>query len=96
MKNAVAASLLLLLAAPAHADESQIQLREGPGRVLVQANCITCHSLDYIPMNSVFLDHAGWQKVVDKMIRVMGAPIRPEDVGPIVDYLAAAYGRPAG
>lgn len=97
MRNSAAACLLVLLCyLPAQADESRIELREGPGKVLVQANCITCHSLDYIPMNSVFLDRAGWQKVVDKMINVMGAPVRPGDVAPIVDYLSTAYGRPAG
>ena len=72
------------------ADESAVQLRDAPGRQLVQANCMTCHSLDYIQMNSVFLDREGWQKSVDKMVKVMGAPIRAEDVAPIVDYLVAA------
>jgi hypothetical protein len=74
------------------ADESQIRLREGPRQELVRANCSICHSLDYIQMNSVFLNREGWQKSVDKMIKVMGAPIRPEDVPAIVEYLTAAYG----
>jgi hypothetical protein len=77
------------------AGESDVKLRDGPGRELVQANCVMCHSLDYIQMNSVFLDREGWQKSVDKMIKVMGAPIRTEDVAPIVDYLTAAYGKQA-
>ena len=34
-----------------------------------------CHSLDYIPMNSVFLDRKGWEASVTKMMKVMGAPI---------------------
>ncbi len=34
-----------------------------------------CHSLDYIPMNSLFLDRKGWEGSVNKMIKVMGAPI---------------------
>lgn len=94
MRYPLAICMLGLLAAPAAgADESQVRLREGPGLALVQAGCITCHSLDYIQMNSVFLDRPGWQKTVDKMIKVMGAPVRPEDVGPIVDYLVTAYGR---
>ena len=85
----------LVLAAPAClAGESAVQLKDAPGKALVQANCAMCHSLDYVQMNSVFLDREGWQKSVDKMIKVMGAPIRAEDVAPIVDYLAAAYGRP--
>lgn len=94
MRKALA--LLIVLFVPAGvslADESKVQLRNGPGKELVRANCVMCHSLDYIQMNSVFLDRAGWQKSVDKMIKVMGAPIRPEDVAPIVDYLTAAYGK---
>jgi len=85
--------LLALLAAGCLAGESVIKLKDGPGRELVQANCAMCHSLDYIQMNSVFLDREGWQKSVDKMIKVMGAPVRAEDVAPIVDYLTAAYGK---
>ena len=86
--------LTFLLAAPAClAGESAVQLKDAPGKALVQANCAMCHSLDYVQMNSVFLDREGWQKSVDKMVKVMGAPIRPEDVPPIVDYLAAAYGK---
>jgi mono/diheme cytochrome c family protein len=84
----------LLLATTASAAESDVRLRPGAGRELVQANCAACHSLDYIQMNSPFLDREGWQKSVDKMIKVMGAPIRPEDVAPIVAYLATAYGKP--
>lgn len=93
----LAAGLLAALPALAAADgEGDIALREAPGRALVQARCVMCHSLDYIQMNSVFLDRAGWQKSVEKMINVMGAPLPPEEVAPIVDYLAAAYGtRPA-
>ncbi|MGR8952958.1 MAG: c-type cytochrome [Gammaproteobacteria bacterium] len=83
----------LLIASTALADESRIQLKEGPGKALVAGNCAICHSLDYIPMNSGVLDKSGWQKTVDKMIKVMGAPIRPEDIDPIVAYLAKNYGK---
>jgi len=84
---------LLLIASTALADESRIQLKEGQGKTLVVANCMMCHSLDYIQMNGGLLDKSGWQKVVDKMIKVMGAPIKPEDVDPIVAYLAKNYGK---
>jgi hypothetical protein len=97
MRKSFALLPVLLLAASsvpgALAGETAVKLKDGPGRELVQANCVMCHSLDYIQMNSPFLDREGWQKSVDKMIKVMGAPIRPEDVAPIVDYLTAAYGR---
>ena len=86
-------ALLLLAAAPALAQESQLRLRDGPGRQLVEANCVMCHSLDYIPMNSPFLDRKGWEASVNKMIKVMGAPVRDEDVAAIVDYLVQSYGK---
>ena len=83
----------LLFFNPVLADESDIKLKGGPGKDLVVANCAMCHSLDYIQMNSIFLDRQGWKKTVDKMIKVMGAPIRPEDVEPIVTYLTKNYGK---
>jgi cytochrome c5 len=86
-------ALLLFAAAPALAQESQLRLRDGPGRQLVEANCVMCHSLDYIPMNSPFLDRRGWEASVNKMIKVMGAPIAESDAQNIVDYLAGRYGK---
>jgi hypothetical protein len=88
-----AIALALLLPAAALADESQVKLKDAPGRDLVLGNCVMCHSLDYIPMNSVFLDRKGWEGSVNKMIKVMGAPIAADDVKPIVDYLSANYGK---
>ncbi len=58
----------------------------------VQASCVACHSLDYIVMNSPIQDRAGWEKTVTKMVKVMGAPIEPDDVVAIVDYLGKNYG----
>ncbi|HEV8645691.1 MAG TPA: cytochrome c [Burkholderiales bacterium] len=86
-------ALLLIAAAPALAQESQLRLRDGPGRQLVESNCVMCHSLDYIPMNSPFLDRKGWEASVNKMIKVMGAPIAEADAQKIVDYLAGQYGK---
>jgi mono/diheme cytochrome c family protein len=82
-----------LLTAPALADEAQVKLKEGEGRQLVEANCVMCHSLDYVQMNSVFLDRKGWEASVTKMIKVMGAPIRAEDVPQLIDYLITHYGK---
>lgn len=84
---------LLFLPVSGWADESQIRLKEGPGKDLVAANCVMCHSLDYIPMNSPFLDQAGWKKEVGKMAKVMGAPIKEEDEAAIVNYLTSRYGK---
>lgn len=84
---------LMLAAAPGLAQESKLVLKEAPGREKAQA-CVACHSVDYIRMNSRFLDKAGWTASVNKMINVFGAPIAKEDVEPIAEYLAANYGKP--
>ena len=83
----------LLAAGAALAGEDAIELKAGAGRDLVQANCVACHSLDYIPMNSPFLDRKGWEGSVNKMIKVMGAPIAEGDAKAIADYLSANYGK---
>jgi len=85
---------LLVAASVARADEKQFKLKDGPGRDLVKANCVMCHSLDYIQMNSPFLDRKGWEASVNKMIKTFDARVKPEDVPKIVDYLAKAYGKP--
>ena len=65
----------------------------GPGLDKVEANCGACHSLDYIQMNSPFLDAAGWNAEVAKMIKAFGAPVDDADAKAIVDYLTKNYGR---
>ena len=86
---------LVLLAAPAapYPDENRVQLKPGPGRDLVIGRCAACHSQDYIPMNSPFLDRKGWEAEVNKMVKVYGAPMEPDEVAKIVDYLATNYAK---
>jgi cytochrome c5 len=90
----IMAVVALALGGAAQADESDVQLTQADGVERVQASCTICHSLDYIVMNSPFQDRAGWDKTVMKMVKVMGAPLSPEDSAAIVDYLAAHYGKP--
>ena len=85
--------LALLAAAPAAPDENRVQLKDGPDRNLVIGRCAACHSQDYIPMNSPFLDRKGWEAEVNKMVKAFGAPMEPEEMTRIVDYLAANYGK---
>jgi mono/diheme cytochrome c family protein len=75
------------------AQERRLELKDGPGRAQVEANCGSCHSLDYVLMNSPFLDRQGWDGSVTKMIKVFGAPISADDAKAIVDYLNANYGK---
>jgi cytochrome c5 len=90
---AIAAVALTVVAAASGAQE--VQLRDAPGRELVVSRCGMCHSLDYIPMNSPFLDRAGWEKTLHKMTDVMGAPIEDKEVAVILDYLTRSYGKRA-
>ena len=90
MKNALL--MLWFVAMPALAQEAKVQLKDGPGKDKTQV-CVACHSLDYIPMNSPFLDKAGWTATVNKMINAFGAPIQKEDVDTIATYLAENYGK---
>jgi mono/diheme cytochrome c family protein len=69
------------------------ELVNAPGRERA-VQCGACHSLDYIQMNSRFLDLAGWTAVVNKMINVYGAPIAKTDVDAIARYLTEHYGQP--
>jgi len=85
--------LALLWTLSAFAGEADFHLKDGPGKQLVEANCTMCHSLDYIQMNSAFLDRKGWEASVNKMIKVMGAPVAEADVQNIVSYLASQYGK---
>ena len=84
--------LTVMAVATARADELPVPLKEAPGREVVEHNCASCHSLDYLPTNSPFLDRKGWQTEITKMTNVFGAPIAPEDANAIADYLAKNYG----
>lgn len=91
MRTLLIFALLSIL--PAFAGEGDFRLKDAKGKELVTANCSMCHSLDYIPMNTPILDRKGWEGSVNKMIKVMGAPVAEADVQKIVDYLASQYGK---
>ena len=91
--SAVLIGLLTLgCAAQALGDETGIPLKDAPQAAQVRARCTICHSADYIQMNSPFLNKAGWEAEVRKMIKVMGAPIPADEMAQIVDYLSRYYG----
>ena len=94
--RAILLPMVLLLVAPAKAgaQEEKVALKDAPGRDKAQ-QCLACHSLDYIQMNSRFLDKAGWTASVNKMINAFGAPIAKEDVDAIATYLSENYGKPS-
>ena len=84
-------AIAVFLACSAQAQEN-VALKPGLGRDVVELNCITCHSLDYITMNSPFLDRKGWETEVNKMAKMFGAEIGKTDTEIILDYLVTNYG----
>lgn len=92
MRTFAIAFVVVLLAGTASAEEQVIKLKQAPGVDKVEGNCGACHSLAYIPMNSVYLNAAGWDAEVSKMIKAFGAPIDDSDAKAITDYLKKNYG----
>jgi len=89
--SALLGALVFVAAGGAMAQEDKIVLKDGPGKDKAM-QCTICHSLDYIPMNSRFMDKAHWTAEANKMIKVFGAPIPLSDVDAISTYLAQNYG----
>lgn len=71
--------------------EARVELKAGEGKERVDVLCNICHSLDYITMQPR-VARAQWTATVNKMIKVMGAPINEDDAKKIIDYLVANYG----
>ena len=92
MRTVLAVLVLATAAGSSLAQEAKVTLKDGPGKDKAM-QCVACHSLDYIEMNSRFMDKAGWTASVNKMINVFGAAIAKEDVDAIATYLAQHYGR---
>jgi mono/diheme cytochrome c family protein len=92
MRTLLAVLAAALLATSALAEEQEIKLKPGPGLDKVEGNCNACHSVDYIQMNSPFLNAAQWEAEVKKMVGAMGAPINDDDAKAIMEYLKANYG----
>ena len=63
------------------------RLFEGPGAEAVNNNCLACHSAEMV-LAQPPLSKAVWEKEIHKMIDTYKAPVAPEDVAAIVDYLA--------
>jgi mono/diheme cytochrome c family protein len=72
-------------------DNAMAELKPGSGVEVVRANCVACHSTDYI-VRQPGGDAKRWDGEAKKMITVYGAPVSEADAKAIVEYLAAAYG----
>ena len=68
-------------------------LKPGKGVELALANCVTCHSADYISMQPP-MPKKFWEANVKKMIEKYAAPTTTEVTAALAEYLTAAYGLP--
>lgn len=68
-------------------------LKLGAGAEVVTANCVLCHSLDYVSTQPL-LTRAQWTAGVEKMRTRFGAPISTNQVSALVEYLTQNYGKP--
>ena len=68
-------------------------LSDAAGRALIAQNCLSCHTEEMVAQQR--LTAKQWGNVVKKM-HGWGAPVEPENLDPLVAYLAATYGLSAG
>jgi helix-hairpin-helix protein len=86
---------IILLAGPALAQGRKSKegwtdlLPPGNGRELVLESCTTCHNLRVVAQAR--LSREAWTKDVNDMIQ-RGAPVFPEEIEPIINYLSKAFG----
>lgn len=65
----------------------------GPHREVFQASCTICHSTRLI-MTQPQLNEGQWKGVVEKMVKMYGAPLHEEQQRLIVAYLASIGAEP--
>jgi cytochrome c553 len=71
--------------------DSDRMFPDGPNSDAINNNCLTCHSAGMV-LNQPELPKQAWTAEVNKMITAYKAPVAPEDVAAIVDYLARVKG----
>jgi mono/diheme cytochrome c family protein len=70
---------------------SQVTLPDGPGKDLVQNNCVLCHGLDRVA--AVPRSKEGWTAVLARM-KYLGAQVSGDDEKTILSYLDMKFGPP--
>ena len=63
-----------------------------PGYARAQANCVACHSAEYMLYQPPTAARPYWEAMVTRMKVVFKAPIDDADMPAIVDYLVKTYG----
>ncbi|MDF0607161.1 c-type cytochrome [Neisseriaceae bacterium TC5R-5] len=91
---ALPASFALDITLPA--ETAAYKASELPGYRLVQQNCMTCHSAQYVQYQPSTSPRSYWEATVTKMKHSFAAPFADEDVPAMVDYLVKTYGAEQG
>ena len=86
-----AATALELKSVKIDLPDSDKMFPDGPGSDAINNNCLACHSAGMV-LNQPALSKQAWAAEVNKMINNYKAPVAPEDVGPIIEYLTALKG----
>ena len=73
-------------------DGVQLQASALPGYAKAQAECVACHSAEYMVYQPANAPRAYWQAMVLRMKAVFKAPIDDADMPLLVDYLVKTYG----
>jgi cytochrome c551/c552 len=68
-----------------------VSFKPAPGLEMANAQCLTCHSVDYV-LTQPPEPRAFWAREVEKMKKVYGAPIPNDELEPLAEYLARNYG----
>jgi cytochrome c553 len=86
-----AATPLQLKSVKVDLPDSDKMFPTGPGSDAINNNCLACHTADMV-LNQPALPKEAWAAEVNKMINNYKAPVAPEDVATIVDYLTSLKG----
>jgi hypothetical protein len=74
------------------ADGVPLQASALPGFEKAKAECVACHSAEYMVYQPASAPRAYWEAMVMRMKTVFKAPIDDADVPLLVDYLVKTYG----
>jgi sulfite dehydrogenase (cytochrome) subunit B len=73
-------------------DGVQLQVSDLPGFDKAKAECVACHSAEYMVYQPASAPRTYWEAMVLRMKAVFKAPIEDADVPQLVDYLVKTYG----
>ena len=94
-------AVILLFAGGAQATVKSIELppdgvqltpSDLPGYAKAQANCVMCHSAEYMVYQPPNAARPYWEAMVKRMKAVFKAPVEDADIPALTDYLVKTYG----